>query len=79
MVLLGIMCMHVKEIVHCDLKPENIFLVEPEDGVYTVMVHYYEGTSMPLPEVEVWVDNTLVSWVLYGAALPYFSQKYAFR
>ena len=55
--------------------PENIFLADPKDGLYTVMVHYYEGSAVPLPEVEVWVDSTLVSWVMYGAELPYFSQN----
>ena len=55
--------------------PENIFLADPSDGVYTVMVHHFQGASAPLPEVEVWVDNQLVSWILYGAELQSFSQN----
>ncbi len=54
--------------------PENILLADPADGTYTVMVHYYQGTALTLPEIEVWVDNELKSWVLYGAELSSFSQ-----
>jgi len=55
--------------------PENIFLTDPADGVYTVMVHYFQGSSAPLPELEVWVDNQLESWVLYGPELTNFTQN----